>query len=124
MKTELSVITIMCLLLSCDFDTMRDNGIVKISNNTSAAVRVYYCYEEEEGSAPADDEYADVSVYTSAVTIDPESSERIFIQSNWFFDGEFTVIYGGLKKEYDIDYNILDYAEVDIEQSHFYDLVE
>ena len=125
MKKYLLLLFIASLFLACDFDSDIDNGNVTVFNNTTLPIRVYYVYEEESDSSSFSSENDDnVNVVSDSVTIGAGESKYLTIQSSIIYKGKLDIVYGGILKNYVVDFNIFDNADKTIIESHFHDLVE
>ncbi|MBN1501016.1 MAG: hypothetical protein JW982_12720 [Spirochaetes bacterium] len=106
----------------CDFGTAADNGSLKIKNNTSHEIRVYYQYEEESGSSISEENSVDV--IGDVTVVGANSSKTIKIQSSFLYSGDIDAVYAGIKKHYDISFDFFDQAEKTINESDFFSLVQ
>lgn len=102
---------------SGDFDPDTDNGQVVLTNQTDRTVAVYYAQE-------VDDAAGNVTVEQKRVDLEVGERRTILVDSS-LFDGELSVVYAGIVKVYDLDFDVfgLERERVEIETLHFLDEV-
>ena len=118
-KLILFILAASCL--SCDIGTEADNADLHIYNDTPLSIRVYYGYEEEvSGSYDSENE---VEVVNCVTVVAPGEDTLLSVQSDIFFSGNINVVYGGVLKNYSIDFNVLDQGVKHIKEEHFSDQI-
>jgi hypothetical protein len=94
-----------------------DNGNLTIHNDCNRKIRVYYDREYDSGSG--DD--STVETANEVTSVSAGSDKTVEIRSDITFDGDITAVYGGIVKQFDIDFDIFDSATIHINTNDFYD---
>ncbi len=116
------ILIIILFFVGCDINSEKDNGNLRVYNDTNLTIRIYYCYETENTDTFSNED--EVKVIYDVISLNAGETREIEIQSDVLFDGNIDVVYGGIQKHYDIDFDIFDQGVKHIAVSHFHDIAE
>lgn len=118
-KRNIGILVIIISLFLMTGCGIADNGYLTITNATDRTIRVYYEKDEDVGDS-IDDLY---TTETKSEVINIPASPSVNVESIWtrsfLTDGSVRVVYGGIVKEYPIDFGLLGIASLDVLTSDF-----
>lgn len=111
---RIAILAACALIAGCDFDSDTDNGRVTVRNRTDQEVLVVYDQEVDACCCCDDVVWSE----DRSETIRPGQRAVIYVDS-LFWDGRVDVRYDGRWRRYDLDFDVLGFAEVDVEIDDF-----
>lgn len=108
------ILIILSCIVSC---TGADNGKLTVHNDSDRIIRVYY--DQEVEISDDDEDETDVVDEYKIAEISPGESETLEIKSSITFDGYIKSSYCGILMRFDIDFDLLDQADITIRKQDF-----